>query len=240
MSEQLPEPPAPSARADHPIRVVVTDDLRRSRATVFFRLLLVIPHFLWLGLFAQVVFVLTFANWFATLFTGRSPEGIHNFVAGYARYVLHVNAYLFLAANPYPAFYLGSSLKPYPVDVEIDPPQRQQRLKTLFRLVLAIPALIVLAALTVSSGSRGSAGIAATGSFLAWFACVVRGRMPRGLRDLAVWVLGYMVQTAAYLLLLTDRYPYTGPELHLARASHVDQHDVARCDPLRQVVDGEP
>ena len=28
----------------HPIRLVVTDDLKRSRLTVFFRLLLVIPH----------------------------------------------------------------------------------------------------------------------------------------------------------------------------------------------------
>jgi hypothetical protein len=32
----------------HPIRLIVTDDLRRSRLTVFFRLLLAIPHFVWL------------------------------------------------------------------------------------------------------------------------------------------------------------------------------------------------
>ena len=30
----------------HAVRLVVSDDLRRSRLTVFFRLLLVIPHFL--------------------------------------------------------------------------------------------------------------------------------------------------------------------------------------------------
>ena len=28
----------------HPVRLVVTDDCRRSRLTVFFRLLLAIPH----------------------------------------------------------------------------------------------------------------------------------------------------------------------------------------------------
>ena len=48
MSEQLPvlvtDAPAP-----HPIHLVVTDDLQRSRLTVFFRLLLVIPHFVWLA-----------------------------------------------------------------------------------------------------------------------------------------------------------------------------------------------
>ena len=36
------EPPPP-----HPIRLAVYDDLKRSRLTVFFRLLLLIPHFVW-------------------------------------------------------------------------------------------------------------------------------------------------------------------------------------------------
>jgi hypothetical protein len=31
----------------HPIGLIVTDDLKRSRLTVFFRLLLVIPHLIW-------------------------------------------------------------------------------------------------------------------------------------------------------------------------------------------------
>ena len=54
MSELPPEPPpaepevttaaALEPGADHPIRLIVTDDLKRSRLTVFFRLLLAIPH----------------------------------------------------------------------------------------------------------------------------------------------------------------------------------------------------
>ncbi len=39
-------------QASHPVRLVVTDDLRRSRLTVFFRWLLAIPHLLWLGLWS--------------------------------------------------------------------------------------------------------------------------------------------------------------------------------------------
>lgn len=35
---------------EHAVTLVVTDDLRRSRLTVFFRLLLGIPHFIWLTL----------------------------------------------------------------------------------------------------------------------------------------------------------------------------------------------
>ena len=38
----------------HPIGLIVTDDLRRSRLTVFFRLLLVIPHLIWLTLWGIV------------------------------------------------------------------------------------------------------------------------------------------------------------------------------------------
>lgn len=34
------------------MRLTVTDDLRRSRLTVFFRLLLAIPHFIWWTLWA--------------------------------------------------------------------------------------------------------------------------------------------------------------------------------------------
>jgi hypothetical protein len=209
------EQTAPPIRPEHPVRPVVTDDLERRRATVFFRLLLVIPHLLWIALFGQVAAVVTFVNWFITLFAGKSPDGIHNFVAGYVRYVARVNAYLFLAADPYPQFYLGSQLDPYPVDIEIDPAARQHRLKTLFRLVLAYPAVILLGALTLASAARATGGAFAIGSLMAWFSAVFLGRMPRGLRDLAVWVVGYATQTASYLFLLTDRYPYFGPELHL-------------------------
>ena len=35
--------------------------------------------------------------------------------------------------------------------------------------------------------------------------------MPQGLRDLIVYGLGYSVQVAAYLLLVTDRYPDSDP-----------------------------
>ena len=34
----------------HPIRLILSDDLSRTRLTVFFRLILAIPHLIWLGL----------------------------------------------------------------------------------------------------------------------------------------------------------------------------------------------
>jgi hypothetical protein len=77
----------------HPIRLVSTDDGRRSRLTVFFRFLLVIPHWIWLALWAIAAAVVVILNWFATLFAGRSPQGFHDFLARYHRYTTHVSAY---------------------------------------------------------------------------------------------------------------------------------------------------
>src|SRR5213082_2367506 len=95
-----------SATQPHPIRLVVNDDLQRTRLTV-------IAVLAWL------------VNWFATLFMGRSPDGLHNFLATFLRYSTHVRAYLLLVADPYPGF--TGKLGTYPIDLEVDPPERQNR-----------------------------------------------------------------------------------------------------------------
>ena len=41
---------------EHPVRLVVEDDLHRNRWTVFFRLILVIPHVIWIFLWTIAVF----------------------------------------------------------------------------------------------------------------------------------------------------------------------------------------
>ena len=212
----------------HPIRMVVGDDLERSRLTVFFRLLLAIPHIIWLILWGIAVFFVAILSWFIVLFTTRLPEGLHAFSAAYVRYGTHVYGYLLLAASPFPGF--TGTEGSYPVDLEIDPPAPQSRWKTAFRILLAIPALLLSAALvngsgggggggtTTSSGSDeayyywgGSMGLAFTIAFFAWFACMVRARMPNGFRDALAYALRYTAQTYGYLLFLTDRYPHGDP-----------------------------
>src|SRR5215218_6969484 len=128
-----------TSTAQHPVRIVVSDDLQRNRLTVFFRLILAIPHFIWVALWAVIAVLAGIVNWFATLFTGRSPDGLHNFLATYLRYVTHVRAYVLLIADPFPSF--AGKLGSYPIDLEVDPSQTQNRLTVLFRIVLAIPAL---------------------------------------------------------------------------------------------------
>lgn len=212
------EPPAtpPTAEAGPPgdrARIVVRDDLERSRATVFFRLILVIPHLIVLGIFSLLALSIAFINWFAILFTGKAIG--HGMQARYLRYFTHVDAYFNLAANPWPGF--EGEPGSYPIDTQIPEPERQNRWTAAFRLILAVPAILLGSAFG-ASGVQGGAGnyrisfgIIGTAAILAWFATVIRGRMPRGLRDLIAYGLGYSVQVAAYILLVTDRYPNSDP-----------------------------
>ena len=194
------EPAATQPTPAKPVNVRVEDDLRRSRLTVFFRLLLTIPHFIWLLLWGIVVFLALIVAWFATLATGRLPDAFHRFFSAYLRYEIHVFAFLLLVANPFPGF-VGAAGS-YPVDVEIAPREAQNRWKTLFRLFLALPASFLNSAL------GGSLYVAAV---LGWFVGLVLGRMPESLRNLGAYVLRYSAQTYAYWYLLTDSYPYSGP-----------------------------
>ena len=217
---------------ERPVRLVVRDDLERNRLTVFFRLVLALPLFVWVTLRGIAAFFVAFANWLAVLVQREVPASLHDFVASYVRYATQVSAYVFLAANPYPWFRCQDS---YPIDVEIEPPVPQGRRGGFFRLVLALPALLLAAVLgsgfatgssgqgswTASSGSDETlwwsassfGGAAAACALLAWFFAVALGRAPRGLRDLTAFALGYGAQTASYLLLLTPRYPSSDPAL---------------------------
>jgi hypothetical protein len=179
----------------HPIDLVVTDDLRRSRLTVFFRLLLAIPHFGWLAVYGIVAELVLLVGWFVALVMGRLPDGLHNLLAGFVRYSTRVNAYVLLLANPFPPFGGGGS---YPVDVRVAAPEPQNRLTVFFRLLLAIPAGLLAYVFRIVNNVV---------AVLSWFYCLVLGRMNDGMRDLSAWLLRYEVQTYAYIFLLTGRYP---------------------------------
>jgi hypothetical protein len=219
------------------VRLVVRDpDLTRSRLTAGFRFVLAIPHLLWLLGWLSLASTVAFANWIALLFSGKPSPMLHRFVAAYVRYATHVVSYVSLAADPYPGF----SGRPgsYPIDVEIDDPQPQSRWITFFRLLLAIPA-IVLADTMLGLGTSFSGGwatqlggVVATLSFLGYFVCVLRGQMPEGFRDLLAYCIGYSAQVSGYLFLLTDRYPNSDPSFYAST-------NVYRSDPIRLSVEDD-
>lgn len=83
----------------------VEHDLNRWLPLV--KWLLVIPHYIVLGLLTiAAVFAVTGA-WFAILATGRYPRALFDFVVGIGRWGLRVNAYAFLlVTDDYPPFRL--------------------------------------------------------------------------------------------------------------------------------------
>ena len=100
----------PSTEDDQAIQVEipypdVKNDLNRWMPLV--KWILAIPHLIaLLFIFIAVVLCSVFA-WFAILFTGRYPKVIFDFVEGFLRWSLRVNAYVFLlTTDEYPPFRL--------------------------------------------------------------------------------------------------------------------------------------
>ena len=190
------ESAAAALAQQHPIRLIVNDDLQRNRLTVFFRLILAIPHVLWVTLWGVIAGLAWVVSWFATLILGRTPDGLHTFLATYLRYFTHVRAYILLVADPFPRF--TGKLGTYPIDVEVDPPEQQNRLTVFFRLILAIPAFVVTYVLSQLNQLL---------AIFSWFVALVMGRVPEGLRNFAALAIRIETQTYGYVLLLTGRYP---------------------------------
>jgi ABC-type dipeptide/oligopeptide/nickel transport system permease component len=183
---------------EHAVRLVNEDDLRRSRLTVFFRLLLALPHFVWLALWSLVATLVAFVGWVVAIFTGRLPDPLHAFLVRYARYFTHVYAYYHLLSEPFPGF---GGQPGYPVDLDIDPAQAQSRLTVLFRWLLAIPAFLLAYVFRL---------VMSVLAFIGWFYALATGRMSGGIENLGNYALRYEAQTLAYSLLVMGRYPSLG------------------------------
>jgi hypothetical protein len=181
---------------NYPVSFTADYEPRRSRLTTFFRLLLAIPHFIVIVVWGIVMYVVVIVAWLVIVFTGGLPPGMYALIARFLMYTTQVYAYTTLLTDVYPEFGGSGS---YPVRMEFAGPlPRYSRLKTFFRLILAIPILIL----------RYVAGLLIeVAAIFAWFVVVITGRMPQGLQDALVLAESFTARTDAYLLLLTETYP---------------------------------
>jgi len=117
---------------------------------------------------------------------------------------------------------------PHAVGLSIEPALGERnRLTCAFRLILAIPHLVLVGgpvALALSfvfppdgdggmgwGGGGGVLGVAAMmAAMISWFAIVFTGQMPRGLWKLNAFYLRWRVRASAYVALLSDDYPPFG------------------------------
>jgi hypothetical protein len=147
------------------------------------------------GVLGAVAAVVSVIAWFAILFTGRYPSGLWKLVAFYLRWRVRALAYTALLRDEYPPFGDGE----YPAALELNEPTApRDRISVAFRLILAIPQLIVIWALSI-------AWVVTT--IVAWFSILVTDRYPASLYAFGVGVLRWNTRVEAYLLLLHDQYP---------------------------------
>jgi hypothetical protein len=125
--------------------------------------------------------------------------------------------------------------EPYAARLDIDYPESLDRLTTFFRLIWAIPILIILGLLTATGNEtvatetgeqvRRTGGGISGGLFLATMLMIlIRQRYPRWWFDFVRELTRFGARVGAYLALLTDRYPSTVEEqsVHL----EIDYPDV--------------
>ena len=89
----------------------------------------------------------------------------------------------------------------YPVTYEADYLKERNRLTTFFRLIVAIPWLIV----AVFYGIAAFVVVV-----IAWFALLILGRYPQGMYDFVGGVLRFSMRVSAFVSLQTDAWPSFG------------------------------
>ncbi|MGH9255903.1 MAG: DUF4389 domain-containing protein [Vicinamibacterales bacterium] len=133
----------------------------------------------------------------------------------------------------------------YAARLQIDYPERLDRVTTLFRLIWIIPIGIILALLTATGAAetvtetgktvRTSGGGIVGGLAVATaLMIVVRQRYPRWWFDFARELVLFGARVGSYLALLTDQYPSTVEEqsVHLEIDYPDVEHDLNRWLPL--------
>lgn len=210
MSVQSPAP-------TYPARLDVDYAESLNRVTTLFRVILVIPIAILIGILTagatQTVYDqggeavtttgggitsgLFFATLLMILFRKRYPRWWFDFAVELVRFSARIGAYFVLLTDKYP-----STVEEQSVHIQIDYPDVEPDLNRGLPLVkwfLAIPHYFVLAVLSVAAFFAVVA---------AWFAILFTGRYPRGLFDFVVGVGRWWLRVNAYaFLLVTDRYP---------------------------------
>lgn len=213
-----PPPPGPMVEPPYPARFDVDYPEQLDRVSTAFRIILVIPIAIVLGVLTTtgtasyetadgewvtttggtITGALFAATLLMILFRQRYPKWWFDFALELNRFGARVGAYLALLTDRYPSTVDQQSVHldiDYPDDVERD----LNRWMPLVKWFLAIPHYIILVFLGIG---------AIVAVIVAWFAILFTGRYPKGLFDYVVGVARWSIRVSAYaFLLVTDRYP---------------------------------
>jgi hypothetical protein len=164
--------------------------------------LLVIPQLLIANALSTLRAVLTLVALFTVLFTRHIPRPLFDAIAMTFRYEWRVTSYALFLREDYPPFDFQSAADDDGADphtvVTFTYPEQMSRWQPLVKWLLAIPHYFVLIGLAIA---------AVAVMVIGFFAVLITGAYPQGLRDFLVGVYRYNLRVQAYAGLLTDEYP---------------------------------
>jgi len=197
----------------YPITLDIDYSDKSDRLTVFFRIILVIPILIILGMLLNSnigsecgeyaddasygIGLIVIPTLLMILFRQKYPKWWFNFNVELIKFSTRVFSYLFLLRDEYP-----STDEDQAIHINIPYPNVEKDLVNWMPLVkwfLAIPHIIVLCFLGIG---------AIIAVIIAWFAILFTGTHPKGIHDYIVGVMRWSLRVEAYALLLTtDEYP---------------------------------
>jgi len=211
-------PSGSSPGTPYAARLAIDYPEQLNRVTTAFRLILIIPIAIILGILenrsynavqtdngtwvtttgASILGALFFATVLMLVFRARYPKWWFDFAYELTRFSTRVGAYFALLTDEYP-----STVEQQRVHLDIDYPDNVERdlnrFLPLVKWFLAIPHFIVLFFLVIG---------AFFAVIVAWFAILFTGRYPQGLFDYVVGVGRWALRVYAYaFMLVTDQYP---------------------------------
>jgi hypothetical protein len=219
MAQTIPPTETKRPPNAYPVRVMATVDDQPSRLLWLVKWLLLVPHVLILIVLWAAYFVTSLCALVAIVITGRYPRPLFDFNLGVLRWSWRVGFYGYsaLATDRYPPFSLAEE-RDYPARLDIEYPAHLSRGLVLVKWwLLALPHYLILAVLfgggTWFTWRFGENGWAWGGSVVGLLVLItgimlaVTGSYPRPMFDLLVGLNRWALRVAAYVGLMTDRYP---------------------------------
>lgn len=191
-----------SLSAPYPVELEFQADRHITQWRPLVQWLLAIPHLMVASALQGLRQVLTLISLFTVLFTKRIPRPIFDAIVMTYRYEWRAMSYALFMHEDYPPFDFEPSSEDDGLEahtsLRLSYPEHLERWKPLYKWFLAIPHYFVVAGLFI---------VACLGIVAGFFAVLVTGKYPEGIRNFLVSAYRYALRVQAYVGFLTDRYP---------------------------------
>src|SRR3954462_414601 len=186
----------------YPTQLDFHGDRQIARWRPLVQWLLAIPQLLIARALNTLRGILTLISFFTVLFTKQIPRPLFDVIAMTFRYEWRATSYALFLHKDYPPFDFQPAAADDGVDihnvVSFSYPEELSRWQPLVKWVLAGPPYVGLFFLMVAS---------VVAVVIGFFAVLITGESPEGIRDFVVGVTRWSLRVQAYVGLLTDEYP---------------------------------